>query len=61
VILESEPLLIPIISSGSGTAIDNRYQQWHICNGSEIITDGSFKQLQMTFSAVVINHEERTH
>jgi hypothetical protein len=28
VILEYEPMLIPIISSGSRTAIDNEYQQW---------------------------------
>jgi hypothetical protein len=47
VILEYKPLLIPIIiSSGSGITNDNEYQQQYICNGSKIITDGSFEPLK---------------
>jgi hypothetical protein len=54
VILEKEPLLIPIISSGS--------QQWLICSGSETATDASFEPLQMTFSVVVaVNEAEVAH
>jgi hypothetical protein len=44
VILELKLLLIPIISSGSETITDNRYQQWYI-NDSETITDDSFEPL----------------
>jgi hypothetical protein len=29
------------------------YQQWLICSGSKITTDGSYEPLQMTFSIVV--------
>jgi hypothetical protein len=30
------------------------YQQWVICSGSEITSDGSIEWLQMTFCAVVM-------
>jgi hypothetical protein len=44
------------INSDFRTAADNPdYQQRLICNSSEIITDGRFKPLQMTFSVVVIS------
>jgi hypothetical protein len=59
VILEQKPLLIPIISSGSRTAANNGYgfgiaTDMLICSGLEIVTDGSFQPLQMTFSVVVV-------
>jgi hypothetical protein len=54
-ILKLEPLLIPIISSGSGTATNNGYQQRHNCSGSKRITNDSFEPLQMTFFVVKAN------
>jgi hypothetical protein len=35
------------------TTTDNGYQQWDICNGSEMVSDGSLELLQMTFYVVV--------
>jgi hypothetical protein len=67
VILKYEPLLIPIISSGSKTTTDNgyqqlavleplliilNYQQQHIYNDLETVTDNSFEPLdELLFSS----------
>jgi hypothetical protein len=49
-----EPILIIDISNDS-IILNN--QQWYICNDSKIITNCSFKPLQMVFSIVARIHD----